>query len=381
MLRSIDRILTTHVGSLPRPKDLLGVGAVKAGESSVTDNVALQKAVVEIVKKQADVGLDLVNDGEFGKATWANYILNRISGFEIQPERRMPLRWLGRDAERFPEFFNEQMPKAMAEGTAAEVCVGPISYTDRSFIERDVANMQEALKSVSGVQGFVTAVAPASTAYDGINEYYASDEEYAFAIADALYEEYMAIHNAGLFVQVDDAVLANMYDTLTQESPERYRKWAQIRIDALNHALRDIPPERVRYHLCFGSWHVPHTSDAPLSEVVDLILQVNAGGYAFEAANVRHEHEWKLWEEVKLPEGKTLIPGVITHHTVSVEHPELVADRILRFANLVGRESVIAGTDCGFAQGESITRVHPSIMWAKFESLVQGAEMASKKLW
>jgi 5-methyltetrahydropteroyltriglutamate--homocysteine methyltransferase len=230
-------------------------------------------------------------------------------------------------------------------------------------------------------EAFMTAVAPGSTAYDGVNEHYATEREYVFAIAEALREEYRAIHAAGLIVQVDDPVIANMYDALTSKSPARYQQWAQLRVDALNHALRDIPEDRVRYHVCFGSWHVPHTSDAPLEEIIDLVLQVKTGAYLIEAANPRHEHEWRVWEKGRLPEGRILIPGVITHHTVIVEHPRLVADRIVRFANIVGRENVIAGTDCGFAQIEGLQRVHPQVMWAKLEALAEGARLASRELW
>jgi 5-methyltetrahydropteroyltriglutamate--homocysteine methyltransferase len=226
----------------------------------------------------------------------------------------------------------------------------------------------------------MTAVAPASTAYNGVNEYYGSEREYVFAIAAALREEYLAVHRAGLLLQVDDAVLANMYDTLVQQSPARYREWARLRVDALNYALAGIPADRVRYHVCFGSWHVPHVADAPLEAIVDLVLEVNAGAYSIEAANPRHEHEWRVWQNGRLPKGKILIPGVVTHHTTTVEHPRLVADRIVRFANLVGPDNVIAGTDCGFAQTEKIQRVHPSIMWAKLDALVQGAQIASAEL-
>jgi 5-methyltetrahydropteroyltriglutamate--homocysteine methyltransferase len=224
-------------------------------------------------------------------------------------------------------------------------------------------------------------VAPGSTAYDGVNEFYASEHEYLFAIADALHEEYRAIHAAGLVVQVDDPVIANMYDALTSQSAVHYRQWARLRVDALNHALRGIPADRVRYHVCFGSWHVPHTCDAPLEEILDLILEVNAGAYLIEAANPRHEHEWRAWEQAGLPDGKILVPGVITHHTVTVEHPRVVADRIVRFARIVGRENVIAGTDCGFAQVDTLQRVHPSVMWAKMAALVEGARLASRELW
>jgi 5-methyltetrahydropteroyltriglutamate--homocysteine methyltransferase len=230
-------------------------------------------------------------------------------------------------------------------------------------------------------EGFLTAVAPASVGYDSFNEYYDNDRDYVFAIANALREEYLAVYDSGLILQVDDAVLANMYDELVQKSPSHYREWAELRVAALNHALAGIPEDRIRYHVCFGSWHVPHVADAPLEDVVDLILAVNAGAYLIEAANVRHEHEWRVWETVKLPAGKILAPGVVSHHTTTVEHPRLVADRIVRFAKLVGRENVIASTDCGFAQVETIARVHPQVMWAKFESLVEGARLASAELW
>ncbi len=227
----------------------------------------------------------------------------------------------------------------------------------------------------------MTAVAPASTAYDGVDEYYGDERAYVFAIAEALREEYLAIDKAGFVLQVDDAVLANMYDALVHKSPERYREWAELRVEALNHALRGIPKNRIRYHVCFGSWHMPHMSDAPLEEIVDIILQAEVGAYSLEAANPRHEHEWRVWQQVKLPQDTILIPGVVTHHTVTVEHPRVVADRIIRYANLVGRENVIAGTDCGFAQVDNIQRVHPKIMWAKYEALVEGARLASQELW
>ena len=228
---------------------------------------------------------------------------------------------------------------------------------------------------------FFTAVAPASVGYDAENEYYGSEREYVFAIAKALREEYLEIYKAGVVLQVDDAVLANMYDHLVQQSPQHYRKWAELRIEALNIALEGIPEDRIRYHICFGSWHVPHVADAQLEDIVDLMLKVKAGAYSIEAGNVRHEHEWRVWQKVKLPKGKILIPGMITHHTTTVEHPRLIAERIVNFAKAVGRENVIAGTDCGFAQGEKIARVHPQVMWAKFESLAEGARLASKELW
>ena len=382
MKRSEHRILTTHVGSLIRPQQLRELAADSDEDPQKRElyHSALRNAVAEVVKQQARLGIDVVSDGEFGKPSWSNYILKRISGFEIRPEQTRTLPWLGRDRERFREAIAQEMPRLLT-GVPTEACVGPISYRDREPIRRTIDNFQAALRAASVEEGFLTAVAPASTAYDGVNEYYPSEKAYVYAIADALREEYLAIHKAGLLLQVDDAVLANMYDDLVQTSPQHYREWANLRVEALNHALEGIPEERIRYHVCFGSWHVPHVADAPLEEIVGLILKVRAGAYSIEAANVRHEHEWRVWENAKLPAGRVLIPGVITHHTVTVEHPQVVADRIVRFARIVGRENVIAGSDCGFAQADMIQRVHPSVMWAKFEALARGAQIATKLLW
>jgi 5-methyltetrahydropteroyltriglutamate--homocysteine methyltransferase len=378
MQRSAKRILTTHVGSLIRPPELgAGSGRSRVDESA---EACLREAIMDVVAHQARIGLDIVNDGEYGKSSWANYILERVDGFEIRANQLQPVEWLGRDRERFADFFAREMPYALT-GMPAQVCVGPIVYRDDGALGRAIANLERAFAGTRATEAFMTVVAPASAAYNGVNEHYASDRDYVFAFAEALRAEYLAVHDAGLVLQVDDAVLANMYDSLVQRSPQRYREWAQLRVDALNHALRGIPPDRVRYHVCFGSWHVPHVADAPLEEIVDLVLQVNAQAYSFEAANVRHEHEWRVWEKVKLPEGKILIPGVVTHHTISVEHPRLVADRIVRFARLVGPENVIAGTDCGFSQTNTIERVHSSVMWAKLEALVEGARLASAELY
>ena len=375
MKRSDDRILTTHVGSLIRPKALLD----SARDEAVHER-ALGAAVADIVAQQAKAGIDIVNDGEFGKSGWANYILERTSGFEPRPGTFYPADWLGRDRERFSDFMAEQFPRAVT-GTPGHACVAPIAYRGHAAVRRDLANLKAAAAAVPVAETFYTAVAPASVGYDARNEHYANERDYVFAIASALREEYREVHRAGVVLQVDDAVLANMYDHLVSQSPQRYREWAQLRIDALNHALDGIPEDRIRYHVCFGSWHVPHVADAPLGEIVDLILKVRAGAYSIEAANVRHEHEWRVWESVKLPPEKVLIPGVVTHHTITVEHPRLVADRIVNFAKIIGRENVIAGTDCGFAQGETLQRVHPQVMWAKLESLAEGARIATKELW
>ena len=383
MYRSDDRILTTHVGSLIRPPDLQEFEIARSEGHPVDEKKygkILKERVRDVVQHQADIGIDVLNDGEYGKSSWSAYILERISGFEIRPDELRPLSWLGRDLERFPEFFAGEVPLATT-GLPAEVCVAPITYTGQARIIRDIENLKTAAGDQYPERMFLTSVAPASTAYSGVNEFYDSEEEYIFAIADALREEYLAIINAGLILQVDDAVLANMYDALVQKSKTQYRDWAELRVAALNRALDGIPEDRVRYHVCFGSWHAPHVADAPLEEMADLILRVNAQAYSIEAANPRHEHEWRVWEDVKLPPEKILIPGVVTHHTTTVEHPRLVADRILRFAHLVGRENVIAGTDCGFSQASHLQRVHPEVMWAKLKTLVEGARLASTELW
>jgi len=371
-----------------RPPTGFAVGSARhedvASDAAHLDE--LRRDVGEIVERQIGAGLDIVNDGEYGKSSWAAYILERISGFEIHPDRPKPLVWLGRDRERFAGFFaSSDMAKAVADGSPSEVCTGPIAYVDEAPVRRDLANLLAGGASADavgkGVELFFTSVAPASTAYQGVNEYYASDEEYIYAIADALAVEYRAVHDSGVILQVDDAVLANMYDYLIEQGEDVWDRWARLRVEALNHALDGIPAERVRYHICFGSWHVPHVADAPLQAILPYMLQVHAGAYSIEAANPRHEHEYLLWKEAGLPEEKVLIPGVVSHHSTTVEHPDLVALRIQRFADILGRERIIAGTDCGFAQGSRIQRVHPEVMWAKLDALVRGAETASARLW
>ena len=382
MKRSEHRILTTHVGSLIRPPELLALAkAARKDPSHEAAYLEAERAAVrDVVKKQAEVGLDIINDGEFSKSSWANYILERLDGFEVRKDQLHRPEWLGRDLERFPEVFAESMPHVM-KGMPVQACVGPVRYRETDAIQHALDDFLGALKTVEVEEAFFTAVAPASTAYDGVDEYYGNEHDYVYAVADALKTEYQAIHDAGLVLQVDDAVLANMYDTLMQRSPERYREWANLRIEALNHALEDIPEDRIRYHVCFGSWHVPHMEDAPLEDIIELVLKVKTQAFSIEAANARHEHEWRVWRTHKLRDDQILIPGVITHHTVVVEHPQLVADRIVRFAEIVGRENVIAGADCGFAQLEGIRRVPASVQWAKFEALVEGARIATKTLW
>ena len=383
MHRSETGFLTTHTGSLIRPDGLIKEPAPDADAATRAGyERALTEAVAGVVRAQWDAGLDVVNDGEFGKSSWAAYALGRVTGYEIRAGQLKPLDWLGRDRERFREFFtdNPEMPTALA-GAPAQVCVGPIAYTGHDAVGRDLANLKAATAGHPERDVFFTSVAPASMAYNGVNEYYPTEDEYVYAIAEALRQEYLAIHQAGFILQVDDAVLANMYDHLAQQGEDNYQRWARLRIDALNHALAGIPADRVRYHVCFGSWHVPHVADAPLEALLGLILRVNAGAYSIEAANPRHEWEWEVWERTKLPDGKILIPGVITHHTTTVEHPRLVAQRLERFARIVGPGSVIGGADCGFAQSSTIRRAHPEVVWAKFGSLVAGAQIASERIW
>ena len=379
MQRSLDRILTTHVGSLVRPVEFLRA-AQHAARLPEAYAESLTAATKDVVARQARAGIDVVNDGEYGKSSWANYVLDRMTGFEPRPDTMYEAVWLGRDRVRFREFMETEFARG-AVGSPGHACIGAIRYKGQENIQRNIHDLKTAVAAAPVVEGFLTAVAPGSTGYDASNEYYSDEQEYVFAIAEALREEYLAIAGSGLLLQVDDAVLANMYDELMHQDPARYREWAELRVEALNHALRGIPEDKIRYHVCFGSWHVPHVSDAPLEELIDLVLRVRAGAYLIEAANVRHEHEWRVWETRKLPAGKVLVPGVVTHHTTTVEHPRLVADRIIRFAKLVGRENVIAGTDCGFAQSEQVPKVHPQVMWAKLESLAQGAHLATRELW
>lgn len=381
---SENRILTTHVGSLARPKALLDfIRAMNSG--AVVDgaalNTCLRQSVIDVVAQQAKVGVDIVSDGELGKfRTWSAYINSRLGGFE---ERTLgPATGAGRDRSKFPEFYAEYFPTQNLPGRGLFTAVAPLTYTGHAALKRDIDNLKVALSKTPGVSGFLPVVAPASAVPTFKNEYYSSDEEFFFALADALREEYAAIIDAGLYLQVDDAFLPYMWDVAFADQPlENYKKWASLRVDALNHALRGLPQDRIRYHICWGSFNTPHTTDIALADIVDLVLRVNAGAYCLEMANPRHEHEWRVWERTKLPAGRKLIPGVVGHATNIVEHPALVAERLVRLARLVGRDNVVAGTDCGFAQAPFTNRVHPTIIWAKLEALAEGARLATKELW
>jgi 5-methyltetrahydropteroyltriglutamate--homocysteine methyltransferase len=379
-----DRILTTHVGSLVRPPRLIPhLRAILSGSpgDEAEFNRALKESVGEVVAQQAAIGIDILNDGEFGKTHWYRYVIDRFAGIESRPAGANQTYFVGKDRERFAEFYAEydkDIPRARLEWAVT----GPLSYRGTEALQRDIANLKAALATFRGYRGFLPVVAPASLFPELKNEFYPSDEAFVHAIAEALREEYRLITDAGLIVQIDDAWLPAMYERMVPPgTPEDFRRWASMCIEALNHALRGIPQELTRYHICWGSWNGPHTADLPLRDFVDLLLRIEVGGYSVEGANPRHEHEWRVWENVKLPEGRTLIPGVVSHATNIVEHPELVCERLVRLANLVGRENVIASTDCGFAQGALYRRVHPSIMWAKLESMVAGARLASDALW
>ncbi len=387
MQRSTERILTTHVGSLVRPPELqefLRARQKGNGFDEAAYDRCLTDSVAAVVRHQADAGVDVVSDGEFGKSiSWSQYVLERMSGFERRPFKPgVNTFQRGADREKFAEFYAELDAREGVSTTLDSVCVGPISYTGQAQLQRDIDNFKAALKGAKVTEAFMPVAAPASVIPDRKNEYYKSEEDILEAIANAMRTEYRMIVDAGFLVQLDDARNAVTYDRMVPPGTfADYRHWLERQVDVINHAIEGLPQDRIRYHVCWGSWPGPHTTDVPLKDIVDLILKIRVGAYVIEGANPRHEHEWKVWKDAKLPDGRVLIPGVISHATNVVEHPELVAERVVRLAKLVGRENVIAGTDCGFAQGPFHRRVHPSIMWAKLEALAAGARLASKELW
>jgi len=407
MKNSSQRIVTSHAGSLPRPDDLIDLNrARQAGETQDEGGYQerLRSAVQEVVRRQRDTGVDVPGDGEYGKAmgqrvnygAWWSYSFQRLGGlalgteiYKVPPRRSEPgqVRLTSfsdrRDRQIFaaayadPDAGVSTMPRsAQSAGMRLPVCVGPLTYTGHDAIKADIEHVMAALRAAGVDEGFMTSIAPGSASRIG-NEYYKTDEEFIYACADAMREEYKAIVDAGLVLQLDDPAIAENWDMINPApSVEGYRKFSMIRVEALNHAVRGLPRDRIRFHLCWGSWHGPHVTDIPMRHIVDVMLAVDCQAYSFEAGNVRHEHEWKVWQDVKLPADKVLIPGVVSHATNVVEHPELVADRIVRIARLVGRERVIAGTDCGLGG-----RVHPDIAWAKLGALVEGANLATRQLW
>ncbi len=396
MPHSTDRILTTHVGSLVRPPRLIEFWrAIEDGTpyDETAFEACLTEFVDEVVGQQADIGIDIVSDGEFGKGVnWAFYIFKRLSGIAVRPatpeEMSDPMASMGggRDVQEFSDFYAEYdaapawqtSRQPHGRQRAAAIFGDQVAATSRN-LQSAIAKAKDQHPSLAG---FLPVVAPASALPGAKIEHYKDEESYLIALADALHQEYKAIVDAGLYVQIDDAFLPYMHERMVPPMTNaEYRRWARLRIDALNHALAGIPEERSRYHICWGSWNGPHAFDVPLKDIIDLVLKVRVGHYSFEAANPRHAHEWRVWETVKLAPGKVLIPGVISHATNIVEHPELVAERIVRLARIVGRENVMGGTDCGFAQSPFAQRVHPTIMWAKLKSLVEGARIATGTLW
>jgi 5-methyltetrahydropteroyltriglutamate--homocysteine methyltransferase len=382
MQRSTERILTTHAGSLPRPPEILADLAAREDGRPVDEEAhaaRVREAVKEVVRKQIELGIDVIDDGEYSKPSFLTYVNERLAGFQIDTEAQPRSPWAGsREALSFPEFYAQGHVAARQNRM---VCTGPVKYKGHAQLARDIRNLKDALTGVNVADVFVPSISPGNVQEWHRNLYYRSDEEYLFAIAEAMREEYTAIVDAGFILQVDDPRLVSYYLVNPTATIADCRKWAAKSVEALNHALRGIPREKVRHHTCYGINMGPRVHDLEVKELIDIILKIRAGAFSFEAANPRHEHEWKIWGEAKLPKDAILIPGVISHSTVLVEHPELIAERILRFAKMVGRSNVIAGSDCGFATFASSKEVHPSIVWAKLDALAEGARLASAALW
>jgi 5-methyltetrahydropteroyltriglutamate--homocysteine methyltransferase len=382
MKRSIDRILVTHVGSLARPSNLMEM-LVARNEGKPYDQELLAKrmreAVAEVVEKQIECGVDIINDGELGKSNFSRYTRERLSGFVERPAGAdfKPTSIFGRDMLEFTEYFNRGGRTSVGHHARVFYCVEPLKYVGQDEVRSDIENLKAALKGKNIEEAFLPAVAPGTMEHWMKNEYYPTDEAYLFAIAEAMSVEYRAVVDAGFILQIDDPDLADAWQMHPEMTLAEYRKYQELRIAALNHALRDLPVDRVRFHMCWGSYHGPHKYDIPLKDIVDLILKVRASAYSIEASNPCHEHEWRVWKEVKLPDDKLLIPGVVGHYSDFIEHPRAIADRLVRYAGIVGRENVIAGTDCGIG-----SRVgHPQVGWAKFQAMAEGARLASKELW
>jgi 5-methyltetrahydropteroyltriglutamate--homocysteine methyltransferase len=384
MQRSTDRILTTHVGALQRPAGL-SKALAERGQWAPEVLTELRAGVADVVRRQAATGIDVVDDGEFGKTMWTQYLIDRLDGVGGRdPSAADTPRMKGRDREQFPEFYawadaNTTLFGYMEDSyffsplARQPVVTGPIRYRPEA-VERDIANLRAALVDQPDREAFLPVVAPASIEVGLADEHYGNRDDLMRALADALAQEYRAIVEAGFLLQVDDAWVPASWDRNPEYDLESYRRYAAMSIEVLNHALAGLPADRIRYHLCWGSWHGPHRNDVPLADIADIMLRVNAGAYLIEAANSRHEHEYHLWEDLTLPEGKILIPGVVTHATNAIEHPELVAERITRYADRLGAENIIAGADCGFG-----SRIHPELGWAKLAALVEGAALASAR--
>jgi 5-methyltetrahydropteroyltriglutamate--homocysteine methyltransferase len=390
-MTATNRILTTHVGSLPRPDYLLPTLYAKtrgAAYDEAEHSRLVQRSVSDVVKKQSEIGIDIVNDGEHSKSTFSAYTHLRLSGLEPAQRKGGGHRGITRDKLQFPDVYKKIAENAERQrasrnkpGSQARRCVAPVTYTGKVEVEKDIVGLKNALKGVSTEGAFITALSPSNIETQNENAYYKSQEEFLFALADAMHVEYKAIIDAGFNLQVDDPRLATYYDTSPNASLKECRDFIALRVEAVNHALRGLPEERIRFHTCYSVNVAPRMNDMPLKDYIDLMLKIKAGQYSFEASNPRHEHEWEVWKDVKLADGKKILPGVVSHCVYQVEHPELVAQRIERFAGVVGRENVIASNDCGFATAADCDEVHPDVAWAKLEALVEGAEIASKRLW
>jgi 5-methyltetrahydropteroyltriglutamate--homocysteine methyltransferase len=386
MQLSTDRILTTHVGSLPRPDDLFEMMLARMDGEPVDEKgyaERVRRAVADIVKQQVAAGLDVVNDGEMGKPSFITYATQRLAGLERREGTRPSPFSNTRETRDFPEYYQSAVAEQVSarRRRALMVCTGPIKYKGYDALKFDLEALRSALATTGATEAFVPAIAPSNIETTTPNEYYPTAEAYVFAIAEAMREEYKAIVDAGFLLQIDDPFLVTYYIMRPELDIAACRKWAELRVEALNAALAGLPADRIRFHTCYSINMGPRVHDMQLRDIIDVILRVRAGGYSFEAANPRHEHEWEEWRRARVPDDKVLIPGVITQSTVLVEHPELVAQRIARFADVVGRDRVIAGADCGFASFAGSNEVHPSIVWAKFAALVEGARIASRRLW
>ena len=387
MIRSTERILTTHAGALPRSEDLRqGVFARAAGEPHDQAELAqkLKREVAAVVRKQADCGVDIVNDGEFGKTTFTTYVRERLSGFEVRqfkPGDPPPLFIASRELKKFPEYFTGGRGFSAFAGTGAGkprmTCVAPLQYIGQAALKEDLANFRAALEGVSVQGAFLPANTPGTIEHWLHNAHYPGEEAFLQAISEVMRVEYQAIVEAGFTLQIDDPDLPDAWQMYPEMSLADYRRYAGLRVEALNHALQDIPREKIRLHVCWGSFRGPHQFDIPLKDIVDIVFRVRAGSYSIEASNPCHEHEWQVFETAKIPEGAVLIPGVIGHCSDFIEHPELVAQRLVRYANLVGRENVVAGTDCGLGPRVG----HANIAWAKLEAMAEGARIATRQLW
>ena len=378
-----DRILTTHVGSLPRTTQVLNAMKAKLSGGEFSEEAyqtEIARGVKDIVKKQADLGIDVVADGEMSKSGFFTYIEERMNGFEARKDEKFKM--FEAEIEAFPEYYEDYFARAMLGGTVVPMfpmyCVGPVSYKGHDLLQRDIDNLKAALEGVDVEGAFIPATAPAGVGY---NDYYNTEEEFAEAVAEALREEYEAIVDAGFLLQIDDPFLCDILVDPELNEKEMDKK-ANTYVEAINHSTRNIPEEKIRFHTCYGINEGPRIHEAPGGQVAKYMLNIKAGGYSFEAANPRHEHDYHIWEDFKLPEGRAVIPGVITHASNIVEHPELIAERLVRYAKLVGRENVLAGGDCGFSsQACYHTEVHPKVIWAKFEAMAEGARLATEQLW